>query len=106
MAMVRQRLLYYAALLSLSISICANAAESTPSTPTDTSAKAKEDFAIVPSGTSVSRSKEGVEALIEKEGSTPPGWWEEVKLNVPPDLDLTWSNPTANNQNQNKFLSM
>jgi uncharacterized protein with FMN-binding domain len=101
--MVGQRLLYCAALLSLSISIYA--AESTPSTPTDTSAKGKEDFVIVPSGCAVSRSKEGVEALIEKEGSTPPSWWEEIKLNIPPDLDLTWANPT-NNQNQNKFLAM
>ena len=105
MAMVRRRLLYHAALLSLSVSICAAGAESTPNTPTDTSAK-KDDFVIVPSGGLVSRSKEGVEALIEKEGATPPGWWEDVKLNVPLDLDLTWANPTANNQNQNKFLSM
>jgi hypothetical protein len=71
------------------------AAESQPATPTETSVQK-------PAGP-LKRTRTEVDALIEKEGMTPPGWWDEVTLNVPPDLDLTWANPTQG-QNQNKFL--
>jgi uncharacterized protein with FMN-binding domain len=71
------------------------AAESQPTAPTETSVQK-------PAGP-LKRTRTEVDALIEKEGMTPPGWWDEVTLNVPPDLDLTWANPTQG-QNQNKFL--
>jgi uncharacterized protein with FMN-binding domain len=36
------------------------------------------------------RTKAEVEALVEKEGKTPPVWWTKVKANPPKTLDLAW----------------
>jgi len=39
------------------------------------------------------RTKDEVEALIAKAGTTPPDWWDSVALNYPPTLNLTWADP-------------
>ena len=39
------------------------------------------------------RTKSEVEALIQKEGPTPPDWWEATPLNFPKTLDLTMPPP-------------
>jgi len=39
--------------------------------------------------------KEEIEALIEKAGTTPPEWWDSVKLDFPIMLDLTWKQPAS-----------
>ncbi len=44
-------------------------------------------------GAGVTRTKAEIEALIAKEGASPPSWWESVPLNVPTGLDLTWQTP-------------
>ena len=48
----------------------------------------------------VVRTRAEVEALIRAAGQTPPDWWEDVPLNYPPALDLTWDDaqrgPTRN----------
>lgn len=36
------------------------------------------------------RTPRQVLALIQKEGTTKPAWWDSVQLNHPPTLDLTW----------------
>ncbi|MFW6161833.1 MAG: hypothetical protein ACODAJ_03635 [Planctomycetota bacterium] len=36
------------------------------------------------------RTRAEVEALIQQAGTTPPGWWEEVPLEYPQSLDLSW----------------
>jgi len=36
------------------------------------------------------RSRAEVEALIQQMGTTPPDWWDSVKLDYPPTLDLGW----------------
>lgn len=49
-----------------------------------------------PSAEKDKRTKAEVEALIEKEGSAQPGWWDSVPLNFPQTLDLTMSKPAPN----------
>ncbi|MFN0017380.1 MAG: FMN-binding protein [Pirellulaceae bacterium] len=39
---------------------------------------------------SPTRTKAEIEALIDKQGRTPPDWFEETPLNYPQSLDLTW----------------
>jgi hypothetical protein len=52
-----------------------------------------------------SRSKADVEALIKKEGETPPPWWSSVQLVYPPTLDLTWKKPPKGSPwESNKWL--
>lgn len=36
------------------------------------------------------RTRAEMEALIQKEGTTPPDWWDSVELRYPPTLDLDW----------------
>ncbi len=38
----------------------------------------------------VVRTRAEVEALIHRMGTTPPDWWDSVKLTYPPTLDLNW----------------
>ncbi|HAK96942.1 MAG TPA: hypothetical protein DCM87_18620 [Planctomycetes bacterium] len=38
----------------------------------------------------VARSTAEVAALIEREGKTPPAWWDSMPLEYPPGLDLSW----------------
>ncbi len=38
----------------------------------------------------VKRTRAEMEALIQKEGTTPPEWWDSVELRYPPMLDLNW----------------
>ncbi|MBI3830995.1 MAG: FMN-binding protein [Planctomycetes bacterium] len=47
------------------------------------------------------RTREQLDAFIEKEGTTPPEWWSDVKLNYPPDLDLTWGMNRGADVNKN-----
>lgn len=48
----------------------------------------------------ITRTRTEVEALIRAAGQTPPDWWDDVHLNYPPRLDLTWDDsqrgPTRN----------
>jgi hypothetical protein len=37
------------------------------------------------------RTRAEVEALIQQAGKTPPPWWDSVPLNIPPGLELTWT---------------
>ncbi len=39
------------------------------------------------------RTRPEIEALIDKEGRTPPAWWKKVTLNYPRSLDLSWPEP-------------
>jgi len=41
----------------------------------------------------VQRTREEVNALIEKEGRTPPPWFAAAQLNYPKTLDLAWDQP-------------
>ena len=43
-----------------------------------------------PADRQVVRTRAEVEALIQQMGTTPPDWWDSVKLNYPPTLDLDW----------------
>ena len=49
-----------------------------------------------------------ITALIRKVGPTPPEWWDEVKLNYPKTLDLSWPIPAPKpwntNRNAGQFL--
>lgn len=38
----------------------------------------------------VTRTRAEVEALIKKEGTSKPPWWDQSKLNYPNSLDMTW----------------
>ncbi len=42
----------------------------------------------------VQRSPSAIEALIDKEGRTPPEWFDATPLDFPDTLDLTWPEPT------------
>jgi uncharacterized protein with FMN-binding domain len=46
------------------------------------------------------RTRTEVEALIAQAGQTPPDWWNAVPLNYPKSLDLTWSPPGKQWNNQ------
>lgn len=48
-----------------------------------------------PATARVARSRQEVLELIEKEGSSHPAWWDEVRLEYPTTLDLTWPKPTG-----------
>ncbi len=39
------------------------------------------------------RSRAEVDALIDKQGRTPPEWWDSVPLSYPKTLDLSWPEP-------------
>ena len=41
----------------------------------------------------VQRTREEVNALIEKEGRTPPPWFATTALNYPKTLELAWDQP-------------
>jgi len=43
-----------------------------------------------PASGTITRSRAEIESLIERVGRTPPDWWDSVKLNYPPTLDLNW----------------
>jgi len=43
-----------------------------------------------PANAPVVRTRAEVEALIQRMGTTPPDWWDSVKLTYPPTLDLDW----------------
>jgi uncharacterized protein with FMN-binding domain/uncharacterized protein YcnI len=49
-----------------------------------------------PSAEKDKRTKAEIEALVEKEGTTPPSWWESVQLNYPQTLDLSMAKPPPN----------
>ena len=53
----------------------------------------KDDGAVNEPATGVSRTREEVQSLIDKLGSTPPDWWDSAEVNYPRSLDLTWSYP-------------
>ncbi len=45
--------------------------------------------------------------LIQREGQTPPDWWDAVTPNYPATLDLTWSGPVQpwnHNKNMGQFI--
>jgi len=56
-------------------------------------------WAAAPATRPVQRTKAEVEALIDREGRTPPPWWNSVQLDYPKTLDLTWK-PTKEWNNQ------
>ena len=39
------------------------------------------------------RSRAEIDALIDKQGRTPPAWWDSVPLSYPKTLDLSWPEP-------------
>lgn len=43
-----------------------------------------------PKGGRTVRSRSEIEALIRKVGPTPPDWWDDVPLDYPKSLDLSW----------------
>jgi len=47
--------------------------------------------AVTSSGTSQTRTQ--VESMIDRQGRTPPEWWDSVPLDYPQSLDLNWSAP-------------
>src|ERR1035437_4017488 len=54
----------------------------------------------------VARTQAEVEKLIETEGSTPPPWFDSVKLNYPPTLLLHWERPRNKEPwTPNKYLA-
>ena len=61
-----------------------------PATPTTPAGKTPAGNAT---GSGVARTKAEVDALINKEGGSPPSWWDSVPLNIPAGLDLTWQPP-------------
>ena len=44
-------------------------------------------------GDGTTRSKEEIDALIDRVGKTPPEWYDSVKLDYPRSLDLNWPQP-------------
>jgi len=48
------------------------------------------------------RTKAEIATLIEKQGKTPPDWWDSVQLNYPPTLDLNWPMKTSEQWNNQK----
>ena len=46
-----------------------------------------------PAPQGVVRTRAEVEALIDKQGRTPPDWWDSVPLDFPKSLDLSWPEP-------------
>lgn len=48
------------------------------------------------------RSKAEIEALIQKDGTTPPDWWNTTPLNFPKTLDLSMSPPQSKNWEPSK----
>ena len=52
----------------------------------------------------VKRTSREVESLIRRVGPTKPDWWDDVKLDYPKTLDLSWPRPKKGapwNQNKN-----
>jgi len=54
-----------------------------------------------PSG-APTRTKAEIEALIQKEGTTPPDWWNTTPLNFPKTIDLSMGPPPSKNWEPNK----
>jgi uncharacterized protein with FMN-binding domain len=52
----------------------------------------------------IERTREEVQALIDKVGRTPPDWFDSTPLNYPRTLDLSWPNPAKKEWNNQKFV--
>jgi len=50
------------------------------------------------------KTREDVEALIDKLGRTPPDWWDSVPLNHSRGLDLAWSLPPRGVWNNQRYV--
>lgn len=53
---------------------------------------------------SATRTPAEVQALIAKEGSTPPDWLKSTKLNFPKTLDLSWTPQPQGGWNNQKYV--
>ena len=52
----------------------------------------------------IERTREEVQALIDKIGRTPPDWFDATPLNYPQTLDLSWPDPGKDEWNNQKFV--
>jgi len=50
------------------------------------------------------RTKSEVMALVNRAGKTRPDWWDDVPLNYPQTLNLTWEKPPKGQWNAQKYL--
>lgn len=64
------------------------------------STKTKTQSATGTTTTAKTRTKTEVEALINKDGKTPPAWFDETPLNYPKTLKLDWPKDTGGWNNQ------
>jgi uncharacterized protein with FMN-binding domain len=56
--------------------------------------------------TAPKRTKAEADKLIDQAGKTPPPWWNNTPLNIPPTLDLSWkeSKPWNNQKNIGQYM--
>jgi len=66
---------------------------------------AESDAVSASRATGTSRTREDVEALIERLGRSTPDWWGSVELKYPRSLDLNWSYPPRGVWNNQRYVS-
>jgi uncharacterized protein with FMN-binding domain len=66
---------------------------------------AQSDATSTEPATGAPKTREDVEALIDKLGRSTPDWWDSVELKYPRSLDLNWSLPRRGVWNNQRYVS-